>query len=418
MSLGRSGAVLRPGEPDPGGQPAPGEGLDDLVGVNEPGRGSTERPGADARDHIWSAGPSLKHCRHATILAPGRRRPADAVVHMGVVHIKEDALSQKFTARDLVGIVGIVPTPATPDAGRWDANNTVDVGVTASMIRAVAPAVDAILTLGTFGEGATVTEDEVVTFMKTVVSESGGTTPIFAGATTLNTRDTIRRARVLLDIGVDGLFLGRPMWCEMDDDSIVRFYSEIGDALPDVPVILYDNPSAFKGKISPELYARLARIPTVIGAKYIALGPQYADDAEACGDQIRLLPMDADWLDAHRVAGERAAACWTPSAASGTEPLERLREAMAASDWVAADTITQDIKRAYSTLMPEGDFSSFSRYNIPLDKARIAAAGVTDPGPARAPYQTAPQSYLDGATEAGRRWAELRRSYTVSADPS
>ncbi|MBC7298768.1 MAG: hypothetical protein H5T82_07730, partial [Demequina sp.] len=171
-------------------------------------------------------------------------------------------------------------------------------------------------------------------------------------------------------------------------------------------------------KISPELYARLARIPTVIGAKYIALGPQYADDAEACGDQIRLLPMDADWLDAHRVAGERAAACWTPSAASGTEPLERLREAMAASDWVAADTITQDIKRAYSTLMPEGDFSSFSRYNIPLDKARIAAAGVTDPGPARAPYQTAPQSYLDGATEAGRRWAELRRSYTVGADPS
>ncbi|WP_298229950.1 dihydrodipicolinate synthase family protein [Gryllotalpicola sp.] len=339
------------------------------------------------------------------------------MVHIGALVIKEDKLAQRYTARDLVGVLGIVPTPATPDAGRWDASSTVNVDVTTSMIRAVAPVVDAIITLGTFGEGATLTEDEVVTFMKTVVSESG-TTPTFAGATTLNTRDTIRRARMLLDIGVDGLFLGRPMWCEMDDDSIVRFYSDIADALPDVPVILYDNPAAFKGKISSELYARLAAIPTLIGAKYTSLGSQYADDVQACGDEIRLLPMDADWLDARRAAGQHVAACWTPSAACGTEPLERLREAMASSDWDAADAISRDLKRAYSTLMPDGDFSQFSKYNIPLDKARIAAAGVTDPGPARPPYQTAPQAYLDGAIETGRRWAELQRSYTTRAKAS
>ncbi len=332
------------------------------------------------------------------------------MVPIGTFIIEEDNLAQMYTARDLVGVLGIVPTPAIAEAGRWDAVNTVEVDVAASMIRDVAPVVDAIITLGTFGEGATLMEDEVVTFMTTVVSESGAT-PVFAGATTLNTRDTIRRARMLRDIGVDGLFLGRPMWCEMDNDSIVRFYSDVAEALPEVPVILYDNPAAFKGKISPELYARLAKIPTLIGAKYTFLGDQYADDAEACGDDIRLLPMDADWLDAHRVAGERVAACWTPSTASGTEPLERLRDAMASSDWVAAEEISQDIKRTYSTLMPAGDFSSFSRYNIPLDKARIAAAGVTDPGPARPPYQSAPQAYLDGAIEAGRRWAELRQSY-------
>ena len=339
------------------------------------------------------------------------------MVHLGVFfYPKEDDVTQKYTAQDLVGVLGIVPTPATADAGRWDATNTVDVNVTASMIRQVAPVVDAIMTLGTFGEGATVTEDEVVTFMETVVSSNDAKAPIFAGATTLNTRDTVRRARMLLDLGVDGLFLGRPMWCELDDDSIFRFYSDIAEALPETPVILYDNPSAFKGKISSELYARLASIPTLIGAKYTYLGPQFEADVEACGDQIRLLPMDADWLDAHQLGGERVAACWTPSAACGTAPLERLREAMASSDWVAADAISQDMKQAYSTLMPDGDFSVFSRYNIPLDKARIAASGVTDPGPARAPYQTAPQSYLDGAVEVGRRWAELQRNYAARAE--
>lgn len=76
--------------------------------------------------------------------------------------------------------------------------------------------------------------------------------PLFAGVTTLNTRDTIERARALVDIGVDGLFVGRPMWLAMDDKSIVRYYQDIAAALPGVPMVAYDNPVAFKGKISTE----------------------------------------------------------------------------------------------------------------------------------------------------------------------
>lgn len=322
---------------------------------------------------------------------------------------------RRLLAEDLVGVLGIVPTPATPDAGRWDAENTVDVEATIAMIRAVAGGVDALITMGTFGEGATLTGPEAVTFTETIATECNGAVPIFAGATTLHTRETIKGARRLLAAGATGLFLGRPMWCELDGDSIVRFYSDVAEALPDVPVILYDNPSAFKGKISSEVYARLAEIPTVIGAKYPPLGPQYAADVEACGNGIRLLPMDADWLDAHRAVGERAPACWTPSTACGTEPLERLKEAIASADWDSAETISNGIKRTYETLMPGGDFSKFSLYNIPLDKARIAAAGIVAPGPPRPPYQTAPQAYLDGAIEAGRRWAKLRHEIRASS---
>ena len=78
-------------------------------------------------------------------------RPADAIIRIGTFIIKEDNLAQMYTARDLVGVLGIVPTPATADAGRWDETNTVEVDVTISMIRDVAPVVDAIMTLGTFG---------------------------------------------------------------------------------------------------------------------------------------------------------------------------------------------------------------------------------------------------------------------------
>jgi len=129
--------------------------------------------------------------------------------------------------------------------------------------------------------------------------------PVFCGATTLNTRDTIRRGRELMQMGATGLFLGRPMWQEMDDDSIVGFYSDIAEALPDAPIIVYDNPEAFKGKLSPRVYARLAKIPTIIGAKYMAIGQQFLADLDAVGDHITLMPMDSDWYYAWKWAPKK-----------------------------------------------------------------------------------------------------------------
>jgi len=39
---------------------------------------------------------------------------------------------------------------------------------------------------------------------------------------------------------------------EMDEDAIVGYYSDVAEALPDAPIILYDNPEAFKEKLHLE----------------------------------------------------------------------------------------------------------------------------------------------------------------------
>ncbi|MDO8383847.1 MAG: dihydrodipicolinate synthase family protein [Microbacterium sp.] len=319
-------------------------------------------------------------------------------------------MSSSFTATDVRGIFGIIPTPSTPDAGSWQAADTVDLVTTTQMVQRIAPDVDALMNLGTFGEGATVTEAEALAFTKAVV-DAAGTVPVFAGATTLNTRDTISRARKLLDVGARGLFLGRPMWVQLDEDSIVGYYSDIAEAFPETPVILYDNPEAFKGKISPTTYARLAKIPTLVAAKYTVLGPSYQDDVAACGDDLVLLPMDADWYQARQLVGDRAAACWSPNAASGMHPLVALREAIRHNESTTAADIAARIKTSFDTLFPTGGFTAFSTYNIPLDKARIAAAGLIDPGPVRPPYAPVPDDYRAGAVEAGRRWAALEQEF-------
>lgn len=319
-----------------------------------------------------------------------------------------------FRPQDLTGIYNILPTPALKNASLLDSDDTVDYEATRQLVRAVVDGgVDGIMTNGTFGEAATLSADEIERFVTCVVAEVDGAIPVFAGATALSTRETIRRAEALLARGATGLFLGRPMWCECDDATIIGYYTDIAEALPNAPIIIYDNPQVFKGKISAAVYRELARIPCVIGSKYVALGDVYEADVEACGDELTIMPLDIDWLKARSRIGDAARAAWTGSGNCGMAPLVALRQAIADGDKESAASVTADMEHAMQTLFPNGSFRDFSLYNIPLEKARIAAAGLVDPGPARPPYHHVPQKYLDGAREAGARWAALQARYAA-----
>ena len=146
----------------------------------------------------------------------------------------------KITAHDIRGVVGILPSPATAGAERWDAIDTVNLPETEKMVRAVVDAgVDIIMTTGTFGECATLTWPELQSLVDCVVQTAARRKLVFAGVTTLNTRDTIERGRALVALGADGLFVGRPMWIALDDAQIVAYYRDIAAALPGVPIVAY-----------------------------------------------------------------------------------------------------------------------------------------------------------------------------------
>jgi len=322
-------------------------------------------------------------------------------------------MSLRFTAQQVRGIYNIMPTPAVPGADRWDCEDSVDYDEAVRIVNMlIENHVDAIMTNGTFGEGATLTEPEWRKFNETVIRTVNGRVPVFAGATTLNTRDTIRRSKELMEMGATGLFLGRPMWQEMDEDAIVGYYSDVAEALPDAPIILYDNPEAFKGKITPKTYARLAKIPNIIAAKYISVSAQYLADVAAVGDNIVLMPMDSDWYYAWKWAPDKAKAIWTGSGNCGMAPLLVLKKAIESGDEELAKQVTLDLRDAYSTLFPKGNFHDFSIYNIQLEKIRFNAAGLVNAGPARPPYSRIPEEYAEGARLVGRKYAALQEKYS------
>ena len=140
-----------------------------------------------------------------------------------------------LTAADVNGAWAIIPTPAKPGAESWKMEDTVDVDETARVVDGLIEAgIDAILSMGTLGECATLTWEEKQKFMSTLVETARGRVPVFVGTTTLNTRDTIRETRWAADLGADGTMLGLPMWCAMSVPGAVQFYRDVTEAVPNM----------------------------------------------------------------------------------------------------------------------------------------------------------------------------------------
>jgi 4-(2-carboxyphenyl)-2-oxobut-3-enoate aldolase len=82
-------------------------------------------------------------------------------------------------------------------------------------------------------------------------------------------------------------------------------------------------------------------------------------------------------------------------------------------DWVQAEQLTKKIKWAMTPMFPGGDMSKFMDYSIPLGHERFSAAGLIDPGPCRPAYLTAPENYMQGSRETGKRWAMLQKEFDM-----
>jgi dihydrodipicolinate synthase/N-acetylneuraminate lyase len=318
---------------------------------------------------------------------------------------------QRWTVDDIRGVVALPPTPANDDASSVSARDTVNVGESERMIRHLfEDGIDGICTNGTLGEMATLTLAEWKTFASTVVETAQSLNPdlpLFIGVTTLNTRETVERARFVHDLGGRGIFVGRPFWSQLGLAPMLQFYRDLAEAVPDMSIVLYDNPEAFKGPIPTPLYHQLTEIPQVVAVKYIAMTPKLGGDMKSVNGKIRILPIEFDWLAARTLFPEAAVGCWSSSAMCDPTPVLALRDALDKGDVETARELHRRILHTYETFIAVRDFPEFSKYNIPLEKIRFDEAGYVKAGPVRSPYHVVPEEYAEGARESGRRWRAL-----------
>lgn len=320
-----------------------------------------------------------------------------------------------LTAAEITGAWVIIPTPAKANASDWRSENTIDLDETARAVEEmVKSGIDGILSLGTFGEGSTLTWEEKRAFMACVVETVRGRVPYFCGTTSLNTRETVRQTREAAALGVDGTMLGPPMWCQADTPTAVQFYRDVAEACPDTAISVYANPEAFKYDFPRPFWAEVAKIPQVVSAKYLGIA-QIVADLRLVQGRIRFLPTDGIYYGAARIDPEACTAFWTGGACCGPAPAIRLRDEVQAAkrsgDWSKAKSVAEAISKTLAPLFPNGSFAEFSKYNIGLEKARMDAAGWMKAGPARPPYHLVPDKYLEGARQSGQLWAKLHAEY-------
>lgn len=317
-------------------------------------------------------------------------------------------MDMRLTVDDVTGVFGIMPTPATPDADESTATQTVDTEETRRAVAALEGAgVNALMLTGTSGEAFALTPEEWRTFTE-VAAEAAEEMHILAGPTTLNTRTTIERAKFARDVGCSGLLLGRPMWCELSPDATVQFYRNVADAVPELGIVAYDNPSAFKRPITS--WGRLAQIENFVGSKAVGLGPGYWESVrqarESDGD-MTVIQMDAYLPAAMSWHNNLPTVCWSSSVSCGPAPVMAMMDAVDDGNWERAFELTEKMAWSFETFFPNGDMAAFSRHTPAIVKERMREAGFLEPGPVRPPDPKTPESYLEGGRESGRRWREI-----------
>lgn len=125
-----------------------------------------------------------------------------------------------------------------------------------------------ILAFGSNGEFYVIEEDEMERGLKIMVDQAEGRVPVYFGIGAISTKKCVRLAKMAAANGATGISVLQPMFLKPTETELFQHFKTIADAVPETPMLLYNNPGRVGYTMSANLVERLAReVDNIVGMK-------------------------------------------------------------------------------------------------------------------------------------------------------
>lgn len=244
--------------------------------------------------------------------------------------------------------------------------------------RIVAAGADSIGLLGSTGGYAYLTPEARKRTLRAAVECVAGRTPLIIGVGALTTDVAEDLARDARKAGADGLLLAPMSYQPLTEEEVFRHFEAVA-AAGELPLCIYNNPGTTKFTFSPDLIARVARIPNVAAVKMpLPADGDYATELRRLQEMTPegfAIGYSGDWgaKDALLAGG----ACWY-SVVAGLLPEPAVALTRAAQSGDAAEA--ERIDRAFGPLWAL--FREFGSFRVMFTIAEVLGYGhLTPPRP-------------------------------------
>lgn len=156
--------------------------------------------------------------------------------------------------------------------------------------------IDAIVAVGTTGEGSTLTDEEHKEAIRFCVERVAGRVPVIAGTGSNDVAYAIQLTEYACEVGADAMLLVTPYYNKATQKGMIASFRAIADASTK-PCILYNVPSRTGCNLTPASCAELADHPNIVAIKE-ACGniSQIAELAALVGDKMDIYSGNDDQI--------------------------------------------------------------------------------------------------------------------------
>jgi 4-hydroxy-tetrahydrodipicolinate synthase len=181
-------------------------------------------------------------------------------------------------------------------------NGTIDQAAMEQLIeRQIEAGSHALSVGGTTGEPGTLSVEERKYLIELALGVIRGRLPLLAGSGTLRLDETLEITRAAHKMGAQGALVITPYYLKPNQEGLYRFFGQTAQAVPEMPVILYNIPGRSSIEIKIETVARLRRdFKNIVGIKHSSKDVEYVsellrkvgrDFSVYCGLEALTFPM-------------------------------------------------------------------------------------------------------------------------------